>query len=150
MNGVANHENLPEISQHVQPSKLTRAERRLWLLESIRANMLCYAAEIEWRAKRGCSLPFDGIVPSFAMCDEMRDSVLKDVDKIRATYDKNWVTDELGTRPPESESEIITKTVVARYRQRLALGRNVAVLPSPFGAPRWCQPSPGPEVSRQI
>lgn len=93
--------NLAEISQYVQPSELTRAERRLWLLESIRANMLCYAAEFEWRAMRGCSLPCDGIAPAFTMCKEMRDDALEEVDKIRATYDTNWVTNQLGTRPPQ-------------------------------------------------
>lgn len=120
MNCVANHEKLPEISQYVQPSKLTRAERRLWLLESIRANMLCYAAEIEWRAMRGCSLPCDGIAPAFTMCKEMRDDALEEVDKIRATYDKNWVTNQLRTRRSKSGPEIITKIVVTQHRQRLA------------------------------
>lgn len=99
MNCVADHEELPEISQYVQPSKLTRAQRRLWLLESIRANMLYYATEIECRAMRGRSLPCDGIAPAFATCNELWDSVLEEVDKIRATYDKDWVTNQLRTRP---------------------------------------------------
>lgn len=103
MNPLANRKELPEISQHVQPSKLTNAQRRVWLLESIRANMLCYAAEIECRAMRRCSLQFDGIAPAFAMCDEMLNSVLKDVDEIRATYDENWVANQLGARCPGLE-----------------------------------------------
>lgn len=115
MNCVADHEALPEISQFVQPSKLTRAERRLWLLESIRANMLYYAAELESGAMRGCSLPSDGLLPAFTMCDEMRNDLLEEAEKIRATYHENWIANQLGTRPPESGSEIITKIVDGQH-----------------------------------
>jgi hypothetical protein len=126
-NSVANPYELREALQRIQPSKLTKVLRRVWLLESIRANMLYYASEIDLAAVRWCSLPGDGVAPAFSMCNEMRDSILEDVNKIRATYGKDWVTNQLRTRPnrdsflPNSEA-IITNAVVAQHRQRLALG----------------------------
>ncbi len=74
------------------------SKRRLWLLESIRTNMPRYATALEWRTMRGCSLPSDGIMPAFSMCGEMRDEFFQEVDKIRATYDENWVANQLRAR----------------------------------------------------
>jgi len=106
--------------QRIQPSKLTRAQRRVWLLESVRANMLYYASEFEAAALRGSSLPSDGIAPAFSICKEMRDSILEGVNEIRATYHRNWVSDQLGTQRPESEPEIVTNSVVMKHRHVVA------------------------------
>jgi len=97
MDLLTNPYELRRALQRIQPSKLTRLQRRLWLLESVRANMLYYASEFEAAALRESSLPSDGIATAFSMCKEMRDSILEGVDEIRATYHQDWVTDQLGT-----------------------------------------------------
>lgn len=135
MDLLTDHYELRRALLRIHPSELTRAQRRVWLLESVRANMLYYASEFEAGALRGSSLSSDGIAPAFSMCKEMRDSILEGVEEIRATYHKNWVRDQLGKQRPESEPEIVTNAVVTSHRHVVAY----AVM-SNLSRPIWGDP----------